>query len=509
MSSPVLWSLVAVQVALGAFDVLYHHELTERLAWRRSQRRELVLHGVRNVIYAVLFLGLGWLEPHGLWAMLVLLLLATEVVVTLIDFVEEDLMRHLPASERVTHTLLALNYGAILVLLTPVLLAWAGEPSSLVPAWYGFATVLVTLAAFGIAVFGLRDGFAARRMERLVPAAAAELVAALPARQRVLITGATGFIGRRLTEALVAAGHDVIVLARDPRKAAALRPPFRLVTSLDQIDSATAIDAIVNLAGEPISNGLWTRRKRRRILASRLRITRHVVRLIARLERRPAVLISGSAIGWYGLWQDEVLTEFDGGKRCFSHRVCEAWERATKRAERLGTRVVRLRIGLVLGIEGGMLAQLLLPFEFGLGGPIGSGRQWMSWIERDDLIRLIAHAIATPRLTGPVNATAPAPVTNAVFAAELARALHRPALLRLPAWLLRLVAGDLANELLIGGQRVIPDKADVSGFVFRHATLASALAAMLGGNSTNAGVASARAALPSTQNTSGHPARAA
>ena len=117
MNSSVLWSLVAVQLALGAFDVLYHHELTERLAWRRSQRRELVLHGVRNVIYAVLFLGLGWLEPHGVWAMLVLLLLATEVVVTLIDFVEEDLTRHLPASERVTHTLLALNYGAILVLL--------------------------------------------------------------------------------------------------------------------------------------------------------------------------------------------------------------------------------------------------------------------------------------------------------------------------------------------------------------------------------------------------------
>src|SRR2546423_8375452 len=178
MSSPVLWSLVAIQFALGAFDVLYHHELTERLAWRRSQRRELVLHGVRNVIYAVLFLGLGWLEPHGLWAILVVLLLTAEVVVTLVDFVEEDLTRHLPTSERVTHTLLALNYGAILSLLTPVLLAWAAEPSALVPAWYGPATVLVTIATFGVAVFGLRDGFAARRMEWLIPAAAAELVAA-------------------------------------------------------------------------------------------------------------------------------------------------------------------------------------------------------------------------------------------------------------------------------------------------------------------------------------------
>jgi uncharacterized protein len=312
------------------------------------------------------------------------------------------------------------------------------------------------------------------------PADVAELVAALPARQHILITGATGFIGRRLSEALTAAGHDVTVLVRDPARAVTLRPPFRLVTSLDQIESDAVIDAIVNLAGEPIANALWTRVKRRRILSSRLRVTRQVVHLVARLERKPAVLVSGSAIGWYGLWQDEELTEFDGGKRSFSHRFCEAWECTAKRAQRLGTRVVKLRIGIVLATEGGALARLLLPFRLGLGGSIGSGKQWISWIERDDLIRLIAHVIATSRLIGVVNATAPQPVTNAQFSAALAHALHRPALLRLPAWLLRLVAGDLARELLIGGQRVIPDKADASGFTFRHATLESALAAMLG-----------------------------
>jgi hypothetical protein len=346
---------------------------------------------------------------------------------------------------------------------------------------------------------------------------AAELVAALPPRRRVLVTGATGFIGRRLVEALVSAGHDVIVLARDPAKAVAppfvpakagtqgggpksrskwllgsrLRgneresgpipgTPFRLVTRLDEIAGDTAIDAIVNLAGEPVANGLWTRAKRRRILSSRLRVTRHVVRLIARLKRRPAVLVSASAVGWYGVWQDEELTEFDGGKRSFMHRLCEAWERTAKRAERLGTRVVRLRIGIVLGTDGGALARLLVPFRLCLGGPLGSGRQWMSWIERDDLIRLIAHAIATPRLAGAVNATAPVPVTNATFAAELARALHRPSLVRTPSRLLHWLAGDLARELILGGQRVLPDKADASGFTFRHATLRSALAAMLG-----------------------------
>ncbi len=302
----------------------------------------------------------------------------------------------------------------------------------------------------------------------------------------MLITGATGFVGRRLVEALASAGHEVTVLARDPAKAAKLRPPFRLVTSLDQIAGDTTIDTVINFAGEPIANGLWTRAKRRRILASRLRMTRAVVRLIGRLERRPAVLISASAIGWYGNWQDEELTEFDGGKRCFGHRVCEAWECAARKAERLGTRVVRLRIGLVLGSEDGMLSNLLAPFEFGLGGPIGSGRQWMSWIERDDLVRLIAHIIASPQLTGAVNATAPAPVRNATFAQELARALHRPALLRMPAFLLRALAGDLADELLLGGRRVLPDKAQASGFKFRHETLPSALSAILGGETAPA-----------------------
>ena len=244
---------------------------------------------------------------------------------------------------------------------------------------------------------------------------------------------------------------------------------------------------MVNLAGEPIADALWTRAKRRRIVASRLRMTRDVVRLIARLERRPAVLVNGSAIGWYGLWQDEQLTEFDGGKRCFTHRVCEPWERAAKKASRCGARVVRLRIGLVLGTEGGMLARLLTPFEFGLGGPIGSGAQWMSWIERDDLVRLIAHVIATPKLTGALNATAPMPVTNAEFTRALARALHRPAFFRMPARPLHWLARDLADELLLGGQRVLPDKAEGSGFKFRYETLPSALAAMLG-DSPAAGV---------------------
>jgi len=478
--SPLLWTLIALQMAMGLFDILYHHEMTERLAWRPSQHHELNLHAARNVIYAALFIVLGWFEPHGLWATVLIAVLATEVLITLMDFVEEDVSRKLPASERVTHTLLALNYGAILVLLIPVFVAWSRDETRMVPAYYGIVSLAAAFAAIGVVLFGLRDVFAARRTARLNPGNPAALVAGLTPRHSILITGATGFIGSRVAAAFAAAGHDVTVLVRDPAKAALLRPPLRVVTSLDQIPSNAAIDTILNLAGEPIANGLWTRRKRWKMFTSRLRMTREVVRLIRRLDNRPALLINGSAVGWYGLWQEEELTEFDGGKMCVSHRLCEAWERAANKAVREGVRVVRLRIGLVLGTEGGMLAQLLPPFEFGLGGPIGSGTQWMSWIERDDLVRLIVHIIMTPQVRGAVNATAPVPVRNAAFAAALGEALHRPAIAPLPAALLHRFAGDLADELLLGGQRVLPDKAVASGFVFRHETLGSALAAMLG-----------------------------
>lgn len=481
MTSTLLWSLIFVQMAMGAFDVAWHHELTERLAWRPAQRRELVLHAVRNGLYAVLFAALGWCEPHGAWALVVLAILVIEVAVTLADFVEEDLSRTLPATERINHTLLAINYGAILVLLAPFLTAAAAQDTAVVTVNHGVASVLASVAAAGVAALGLRDLFTAWRLRLIAPPRPDGLAAPLTSRCHVLVTGATGFVGRRLVAALTASGHEVTVLTRDARKAALLRPPFRVVTALDDIPADAGIDAIVNLAGEPIAEGLWTRRRRRRILRSRLAVTRDVVRLIARLDQRPRVLVSGSAIGWYGLWQDEDLTEFDGGKSCFTHRVCDGWERTAMRARPLGVRVVLLRTGLVLGTEGGFLSRLLPPFEYGLGGPIGTGRQWMSWIERDDLVRLIAHAIATSSLSGPVNATAPEPVRNGVFARELGRVLHRPAVLRAPAQLLHRFAGAFADELLIGGQKVLPAKAEQSGFRFRYATLTAALTAMLGG----------------------------
>jgi uncharacterized protein (TIGR01777 family) len=474
-----LWTLIAIQIVMGVFDTFYHHELTERLAWRPSQRYELQLHALRNMMYAFLFLVLGWLEVYGIWAMLIIAVLVAEVVITLMDFVEEDMSRKLPASERINHTLLAINYGAILVLLLPVLIGWATMPTGIKPAYTGLLSIAAAASAVGAALCGVRDFLASKRLARMTSTPAAGLVEKLSGRQTVLVTGATGFIGSRLVASLTGAGHQVIALVRNPAKADGLPPPITLITSLDQIPADSRIDTIVNLAGEPIGNGLWTEAKRRKILESRINMTGDVVRLIARLDRKPAVLVSGSAIGWYGLWQDQVLTESAKSHGCFSHELCDAWENAARPASEHGVRVAFLRIGLVLGTDGGFITRMLTPFEFGLGGPLGSGKQWMSWIERDDLVRLIAHVIATDGIAGPVNATAPIPVTNLKFTEELGRRLHRPAVFRIPDVLLRRVGGDFANELLLGGQRVLPNKALSNGFVFRHETLRSAFEAIL------------------------------
>jgi len=492
-----IWTLVFLQVAMGGFDTLYHHELTERLAWRPSQARELRLHGARNLAYAAMFLLLGWSRPQGVLAVALIGLMLGELVLTLWDFVEEDRTRRLPASERVAHTLLTLNYGVVLALVLPGLARWSEGPAALAPAAYGAWSWLCAFAAAAVVVFGLRDLAAASRARRIVASDPAPLVAALAPGQSILVAGATGLIGRRLVAALVGAGHEVTALTRDRATAADLLAPIRIVTDLGQIPGDARFDAIVNLAGEPISEGLWTPAKRRRIVGSRLAVTRAVVALIARLDRRPAVLVSGSAIGWYGLRDDEVLDEAADGHDCFSRTICRRWERAAMTAQDLGVRVVRLRIGVVLALDGGALSRMLTPFEFGLGGPFGAGRHWMSWIHLDDLVRLVAHAIAAPDLEGPINGTAPEPVRNAAFARALGRALRRPALLPAPAAPLRLVLGAFADELLLKGQRVAPAAALASGFRFTYPALDGALDAIVGNQRRPEPEASQRGALAS------------
>ncbi len=471
MNDPVLWTLISIQVFMGAFDTLLHHEGTERLAWRASQKTELRLHGVRNLFYAFIFLCFGWLEPHGIYTIILVSILAVEVLITLWDFVEEDMTRKLPATERINHTLLALNYGAILALAAPVLYQWSLMESSLTPINYGWWSIMATVAAIGVAVFGVRDLLAANRSNRLIAPDAKNLVSNFDTHKNILITGATGFIGTRLVESLVANHHKVTVITRDKKSAEHLAHPVQVITSFDQIQDDDRFDAIINLAGASVAGGLWTKARRKKLVNSRINITSDIIRLVNRLNQKPECLISGSAIGWYGLHEDQPLDEAANANPCFTHALCQAWEKEAGKVAAFGVRVVTMRIGLVLGVEGGMMAKMLTPFEFGLGGQFGDGRQWMSWIALDDMVRAIGFVIGNKEIKGAVNMTAATPERNMTFTKALGAALNRPTIFNVPAKLLEIALGDLARETMLAGQKVLPVKLQKAGFEFQHDNL--------------------------------------
>ncbi|HLK10526.1 MAG TPA: TIGR01777 family oxidoreductase [Candidatus Binatia bacterium] len=290
---------------------------------------------------------------------------------------------------------------------------------------------------------------------------------------RVVVTGATGLIGRALCRALAGAGHAPAGVGRRPALV-----PAPTVT-WDRLGEALRdAQAVVNLAGEPIAARRWTRAQKARIRDSRVLATRALVEGMAAASPRPTVLVSASAVGWYGPRGDEPLDETAAPGEGFLAEVCRAWEGEALRAEALGVRVVLLRIGVVLAPDGGALARMLIPFRAGLGGPLGNGRQWVSWVHRDDVVGLVLAALATDVWRGPVNATAPAPVTNRDFARALGRVLGRPAVLPAPALALRLALGEMASMLLTG-QRVLPKVAEERGYAFRHPGLAAALEACI------------------------------
>src|SRR6185369_3366778 len=291
-----------------------------------------------------------------------------------------------------------------------------------------------------------------------------------------LITGGSGFIGSALCRSLVADGHRVTVLTRDIEQARGRVP--EAVFLIDRLDFAENIDAVVNLAGENLAGGRWTAARKHEFVGSRIGTTKRLLDWIDRQDSAPAVLVSGSAIGWYGPRGDEELDEDADIGNDFSAHLCRDWEAEASKAEALGVRVCCVRTGIVLGADGGALKKMLLPFRAGIGGRMGSGRQWLSWITRADIVALIRWLIDHDSARGAYNGTAPAPVTNADFASVLGAALYRPALLPTPAFALKLLFGEMA-DILLTGQRIVPRRAMAEGFAFKYPELSAALSAVL------------------------------
>jgi len=301
---------------------------------------------------------------------------------------------------------------------------------------------------------------------------------------RLAVTGSTGLVGSALVESLAADGHEVLRLLRPASRApAGPGTAVRWNPTAGELDRAAleAADAVVHLAGASIADGRWNGRRKELLISSRVDTARHLIGELATLSQKPKAFVSASAIGIYGDRGEEILSEESVPGSDFLGRLAQAWEAEAARAEEHGIRAVMLRFGIILSPKGGALGKMLTPFKLGVGGRLGSGRQWMSWITLADTVRVIRAAIESPDLRGPVNTVAPNPVTNADFTRALAQALHRPAIFPAPAFALRLMLGEMADALLLSSQRVAPKRLENLGHRFQHPELGPALRAVLGG----------------------------
>ncbi len=294
---------------------------------------------------------------------------------------------------------------------------------------------------------------------------------------KVLVTGSSGLVGSSLVPTLESAGHDAVCLVRSENNAPGSHwSPAHGKIHVEQPES---INGVVHLAGENIAEGRWTAEKKQRILESRTQGTQLLSQTIAQWTPQPEVLVSASAIGYYGDRGDEMCDESSPPGSGFLADVCCEWEAATSPASESGIRVVNLRIGVVLSGKGGALAKMLLPFKLGVGGRVGGGHQYMSWIAIDDLVGVILHCLENETLRGPVNAVAPHPVTNRQFTAALGGVLHRPTIFPMPAFAARIALGEMADQLLLSSTRVRPARLEESGYTYRHSQLDDALQSCL------------------------------
>jgi uncharacterized protein (TIGR01777 family) len=300
------------------------------------------------------------------------------------------------------------------------------------------------------------------------------------AKVHILITGGTGLIGRQLCTALLAERHALTVLSRSPDSVPAkCGAGVQAMASLAEWQPDRHFDAVINLAGEPIVDARWTAQRKQALWDSRITLTENLVQRIAAAQHKPRVLLSGSAVGYYGNRGNAALDEAAGPGEDFPAQLCAAWEAAALVAETFGVRVCLLRTGLVLSRRGGLLGRMLLPFRLGLGARLGNGRQWMSWIHIDDYVAMLLGLLRNEHARGPYNMTAPQPASNREFTATLAKVLHRPAPFIMPALFLKLVMGERAC-LLLEGQKVLPQNIESAGYRFAFANLADALKDLLG-----------------------------
>src|SRR6476620_3268816 len=292
---------------------------------------------------------------------------------------------------------------------------------------------------------------------------------------KILITGASGLIGKALQRSFREKGHEMLLASRhEPRNANAIK--WDVEHGFADPAKLEGVDVVVHLAGENVSGDLrWTDEKKKAIRESRVDGTRNVVDAMAAMRSKPKVFIASSAIGFYGDRGDEILTEASSAGTTFLSDVCKAWEAESRRAEDSGIRTVLLRTGIVLAKDGGALAAMLTPFKFGVGGVVGSGKQWMSWISLDDMVGIINFAIEHEEIRGAVNAVGPTPVTNEEFTKALGEALYRPTFLPLPAFAVNMVFGEMGDALLLASTRVLPKRIEDAGFKFQHEDVREAI----------------------------------
>jgi len=297
----------------------------------------------------------------------------------------------------------------------------------------------------------------------------------------VLVAGGTGFIGQALSRHLLGRGHRVSVLSRRPSAPDAFPAVFHWDPEREELDprAFSEIDAVVNLAGEDLASGRWTRERKRRLVESRVASTRFLVRKMSERDPPPRALVSASAVGIYGNRGEEVLVEKSAPGKGFLAELCQSWEAETLAARGAGIRAVPLRFGMVLDARGGALAKLLPVFRMGIGGTLGSGKQWMSWIALADVVQAIELAVSNERLEGPVNAVAPLPVRNRELTRALGRILNRPAILPVPAPVLRLIFGEMADEALLSSARAEPERLAALGYRFLYPELLPAMRAAI------------------------------